>query len=117
MFSRHKFLHVVGAVFIDLPDCIPHDLLIAKLEAYGLGEKALSYIYSYLTNRDQCVRINDKKIDFQKIISGVPQGSITGPVLFNFSINDLFFFVSSVSMYNFVDENLLYLPLQRLLQD
>ena len=45
MFSRHKFLHVVGAVFIDLPDCIPHDLLIAKLEAYGLGEKVLSYIF------------------------------------------------------------------------
>ena len=43
-------------------DCIPHDLLIAKLEACGLGEKALSYIFSYLTNRNQCVRINDKKV-------------------------------------------------------
>ena len=55
---------VVGAVMTDLSkafDCIPHDLLIAKLEAYGLGEKALSYIYSYLTNRNQSVRINDKK--------------------------------------------------------
>ena len=61
MFSRHKFLHVVGAVFIDLRDCIPHDLLIAKFEVYGLGEKALSYIYTYLTNRDQCVCVNDKK--------------------------------------------------------
>ena len=55
---------VVGAVLTDLSkafDCIPHDLLIAKLEAYGLGEKALSYIYSYLTNRNQSVCINDKK--------------------------------------------------------
>ena len=75
------------------------------LEAYGLGEKALSYIHSYLTNRNQCVRINDKKGDFLKIVSGVLQGSITGPTLFNFSINDLFFFVSSASMHNFVDEN------------
>ena len=99
---------VVGAVMTDLSkafDCIPHDLLIAKLEAYGLGEKALSYIYSYLTNRNQCVGINDTKSDFQKMISGVLQRSITEPILFNFSINDLFFFVSSASMYNFADDN------------
>ena len=55
---------VIGAVLTDLSksfNCIPHDLLIAKLEAYCLGENALSYIYSYLKNRNQCVRINDKK--------------------------------------------------------
>ena len=86
-------------------DCTPHDLLIANLEAYGLDEKALSYIYLYLKSRNQYVSINDTKIDFQKIISGVPQGSITGPILFNFSINDLFFFVSSASVYNFADDN------------
>ena len=61
-------------------DFIPHDLLIVKREAYGLGEKTLPYIFSYLKNRNQCVRINDKKSDFQKIISGVPQGFITGPI-------------------------------------
>ena len=60
---------VVGAVMTDLSkafDCIPHDLLIAKLEAYGLCEKALSYIFSYLTNRNQCERINDKKVIFKR---------------------------------------------------
>ena len=76
-----------------------------RTTSYGLGEKALSYSFSYLTNRNQCVRINDKKSDFQNIISSVPQGSITGPILFNFSINDLFFFVSSASMHNFADDN------------
>ena len=99
---------VIGAVFTDLPkafDCIPHDVLITKLEVYGVGEKALSYIYSYLTNRNQCVRINDKKGDFQNIISGVSQSSTAAPILFSFSINDLFFFVSSASMYNFNDDN------------
>ena len=60
----------------------------------------------YLTNPDQCVRINDKKGNFQKIISGVPRGSTTtGPILFNSAKNDLFFFVSSASMYNFNDHN------------
>ena len=100
---------VVGAVMTDLSkafDCIPHDLLIAKLEAYGLGEKTLSYIFLYLRNRNQCVCINDKKSDFQKIISGVPRDSITGPILFNFSINDLFFLVSSTSMHMTDDNSL-----------
>ena len=100
---------VVGAVMTDLSkafDCIPHDVLIAKLEAYGLGEKTLSYIFSYLRNRNQCVCINDKKSDFQKIISGVPRDSITGPILFHFSINDLFFLVSSTSMHMTDDNSL-----------
>ena len=67
----------------------------------------LSYIYSYLTNPNQCVCINDKKGNFQKIISGVPRGSTTGPILFNSSKNDLFF-VSSASMYSFNDDNSLF---------
>ena len=95
---------VVGAVLTGLSkafDCIPQDLLIAKLEAYGLGEKTLSYIYSYLTNRNQFVCINDTKSVSQKIIS------VTGSILFNFSIYDLFFFVSSALMCNFADDNYL----------
>ena len=46
------------------------------------------------------------KSNFQKIISGIPEGSITGPILFNLSINDLFFFVSSASIYNFADNKI-----------
>ena len=99
---------VVSAVLTDLSkaiDCIPHDLLLAKLEAYGIGQKALSYIYLYLRNRNQGVHINDTKKNSQKIISGIPQGSITEPIKFKFLINNLLFFVSSASMFNFVDDN------------
>ena len=101
---------VVGAVLTDLSkafDCIPHDLLIAKLAAYGLSEEALMYILSYLSNRKQCVRINDTYSEFENIIMGVPQGSILGPLLFNLSIKDLFFFILIASVHNFADDNTL----------
>ena len=86
-------------------NCAPRDLLIAKLETYGVGEKALSYIYSYVTNRNQCVLVNDKKSNFQKITSGGPHSSIAGPILFNFLISYMPFFVSSVSVFTFADDN------------
>ena len=72
----------VGAVLTDLSkafDCIPHDLLIAKLSAYGLSSDSLCYIYY----RKQCVQINNKQSEFDTIISGVLQGSIFGPISFN----------------------------------
>ena len=101
---------VVGAVLTDLSkafDCIPHDLIIDKLSAYNFSEEILPYIFSYLTNRRQCVRINNTHSQLETIISGVPQGSILGLILFNLSINDLFFFVAVVYLYNFADDNTL----------
>ena len=87
----------VGAVLTDLSKafgCIPHNLLIAKLSAYGLSSDSLCYIYSYLKDRQQCVQINNKQSEFDTIISGVPQGSIFGPILFNTFFNNFFFFYS-----------------------
>ena len=101
---------VVGAVLTDLSkafDSIPHDLLIAKLAARGLSKEALIYILSYLSNRKQCVRINDTYSEFENIITGVPQGSILGPLLFNLSINDLLFFILMAPVHNFADDNTL----------
>ena len=67
----------VRAVLMDLSkafDCIPHDLLIAKLDAYGFSKEALKYIYSYLKGRKQGVKIDDIVSEFLEICSGVPQG-------------------------------------------
>ena len=99
---------VVGAVLTDLSkafDCIPHDLLIAKFAACGLNEEALIYILSYLSNRNQCVRINDTYCEFGNIITGIPQGSVLGHLLFKLSINDLFLFILMAIVHNFADDN------------
>ena len=88
-------------------DCILYDLIIAKLVAYRIERETLRLIYSYLKRRQKCVKINNTYSDYNKIISGVPQGSIPGPILFNLSINDLFFFIEIASMHNFADDNTL----------
>ena len=100
--------NVIGGVFMDLSkafDCVPHDLLIAKLAAYSVDENLLMYLYSYLSNRKQCVRINNVHSSFQNVISGVPQGSIVGPTLFNFFFNDFSYFIDKASVHNFADDN------------
>ena len=74
-------------------DCLPHDLLIAKLDAYGFKNDALYLIFNYLNNRKQRVKINSSFSSFQNIISGVPQGSLLGPLLFNIFLQTFFFFV------------------------
>ena len=63
------------AVLMDLSkafDYLPHDLLIAKLSAYGLSDEALAYIFSYLSGRKQSVKINNCYTVFQLILSGIP---------------------------------------------
>ena len=102
---------IVGTVLMDLSkayDCIPHDLLIAKLSAYGVYNFSSSFIYNYLSNRKQRVKINDSFSDYVNISIGVPQGSILGPLLFNIFTNDLLFFPRKSDLCNFADDNSLY---------
>ena len=64
--------YVVGGVLMDLSntfDCVPHDLLIAKREAYGIDENLLAYLHSYLSNRKQCVRINNALIRLKRLFA------------------------------------------------
>ena len=98
----------VGAILMDLSkafDCLPHDLIIQKLKAYGLSNHACQLMNSYLSDRKQRVKLGNIVSQWKNIIKGVPQGSILGPLVFNIFINDIFFFLDKVKMYNYADDN------------
>ena len=102
---------IVGTILMDLSkayDCIPYDLLIAKLSAYGFQRNALNLIYSYLTNRSQRVKVGSKNSTAQRISIGVPQGSVLGPLLLNIFINDIFLMDLESEICNFADDTTLY---------
>ena len=85
--------------------CIPHDSLNAKMLAYGFSRKGLTFFYSYLKKYKQSIKINNTHSAFQVLLSGIPQGSILGPVVFNIFINDLFYKVKESELHNFADDN------------
>ena len=74
----------------DAFDCIPHYLLIAKLRAYDLSFETVTFLNSHLSNRKQRVKINNICNEILTMLSGVPQGCILGPILFNIFLNELF---------------------------
>ena len=98
----------VCALFMDLSkafDTINQDLLLAKLKAYGFSKDTLTLICSYLKNRKQKVAINNSASTTHTVISGVPQGSIDDPLLFNLFINDLVLFIEYRALENYADDN------------
>ena len=88
---------------------IPHDLLIAKLHAYGFEKSALKCVHSYLTERTQRTKVDGEYSSKRTMKYGVPQGSILGPLLFNLFMNDIFYFIDKSKLANYADDTSTYL--------
>ena len=92
---------VFDALLTDLSkafDCLDHELLTAKLNAYGFTMSTLRLINDYLSNRKQRTKIENAYNTWLDIIFGVPQGSIPGQLLFNVFLADLFFTVNDIDI-------------------
>ena len=104
---------LVGKILIDLSkayDCLPHDLLTAKLAAYGLDISSSSLLYSYLNNRYQRVKIGTHRSTARKIKNWGPTGigPLLGSLLFNIFINDVCLINLDPEICNSADDNTLY---------
>ena len=102
---------IAGAVLTDLSkafDCLNHELLIAKLNAYGFSRSALLFVHSYLFDRKQRVKVNGSFSAWANTDLGVPQGSVLGPLLFNIYVNDLFLFLEETEVCNYADDTTIY---------
>ena len=101
---------VVDSIYLDFSkafDTVPHRRLLGKLEAYGVQGNLLNWIKAFLTNRSQEVTVNGSKSLPSAVISGIPQGTVLGPVLFVVYINDLLDNVSSGGLM-FADDTKIY---------
>ena len=95
-----------GTILMDLSKA--YDLLIAKLEAYGLDIGSLNLLLDYLSLRKHRTKVGLSYSKWSEICRGIPQGSMLGPPLFNILINDIFFFVKKSKICNFADDNTVY---------
>ena len=98
-----------GVLLTDLSnvfDCFLHDLLIAKLNAYGFKMSALRFVHSYLKNRMQRTKINSQYSSWEEIMFRVPQGSILGPLSFNIFLCDLFLIMENIDIASYADDNI-----------
>ena len=89
-------------------DTVNHDILLHKLNYYGIRGNSLLWLESYLKNREQCVQVGNSLSSFQNIVCGVPQGSVLGPLLFLLYINDIAFSSNTIKFQLFADDTCLF---------
>ena len=85
-------------------DTINHELLIAKLNAYGFSEPSLRLIYNYIKDWLQHIKINSTFSEWSELIQRVPEKSVLGPLLFNTYLNDLFYIPNDVDICIYADD-------------
>ena len=99
--------HFACGIFIDLQkvfDTVDHNILVSKLEYYGVRGTVKNWFSSYLQNRKQFVTINGYKSSLNDVKFGVPQGSVLGPLLFLIYINDFSISVKNSMLHHFADD-------------
>ena len=102
---------LVGAVYIDLTkafDTVGHAILLQKLREYGVSDTELKWFKSYLFNRNQQVRISNSLSNKQPLFTGVPQGSILGPLLFLIYFNDFPECLEKSKVIMYADDTVIY---------
>ena len=103
--------NLVGAVFIDLRkafDTISHSLLLSKLQSYGITGTELSWFTNYLFNRHCIVQFDSCISNSNPLTSGVPQGSILGPLLFIVFFNDIVDVIKHAKLLKYADDTVVY---------
>ena len=85
--------------------CLPHSLLIAKLNAYGFDKTSTENLKDYLSHRKQKIKINKTFSNWTNILHGVPQGFILGPLIFTVFLYDLFLFKPNIDLVSYADDN------------